>query len=161
MRACHQQDLLQRQRGRCHAPQSRAVFTFLPVTQKSKQHSRYLAVVQASSGTATATKDMHMPNPKSASLPFFTNDLDDSPTDSASESELLQPFTDATYRALQVRQGLTKGRVVAPGLLFLHNLHNVDVLPACMHRFSVSKAFLLPNVTIVAATGCRARHALW
>jgi len=51
---------------------------------------------------------MHMPNPKAKSLPFFTNDLDESPTDSASESELLKPFTNATYRALQVRQGLTK-----------------------------------------------------
>ena len=102
-----------------------------------------------------------MANSKSKSLPFFINDLDDSPTDSASESELLKPFTNATYRALQVRQGLTKGRVVAPGLLFMYKLHDVDVMPACMQKCSVSTAFLLPNVTMVAASGHRARHALW
>ncbi len=161
MRACHQQDLLQRQRGRFHVPHSRAAFTFLPVTQKRRQHNPCLAVVRASSGTAVATKNMHMANSKSKSLPFFINDLDDSPTDSASESELLKPFTNATYRALQVRQGLTKGRVVAPGLLFMYKLHDVDVMPACMQKCSVSTAFLLPNVTIVAATGYRAWHALW
>ena len=102
-----------------------------------------------------------MPKSKSKSLPFFTNDLDDSPIDSASESELLKPFTTATYRALQVRQGLTEERVFAPGLLFMHDLHDVDVMPACTQKCCVSKTVILPNVTIVAASGHRARHALW
>ncbi len=105
MRACHQQDLLQRQRGRFHVPYSRAAFTLLPLTQKLRQHKPCLAVVRASSGTAIATKNMHVANPKSKSLPFFTNDLDVSFTNSASESELLKPFANATYRALQVRHG--------------------------------------------------------
>lgn len=161
MRACHQQHLLQRQRGRFHVPDSRAAFTIVPVTQQSRQLNRYRAVVQASSATAITTKTVHMPNSKSKSLPFFTNDLDDSPTESASESQLLKPFTNATYKALQVRQGLTTWRVFAPVLLFMHNLHNMDVMPACMQKCSVPKAIVLPNVTIVAATGYRAWHALW
>ncbi|DBA69847.1 TPA: hypothetical protein ACH3X2_012560 [Trebouxia sp. C0005] len=110
MRACHQQHLLQRQRGRFHVPDSRAAFTIVPVTQQSRQLNRYRAVVQASSATAITTKTVHMPNSKSKSLPFFTNDLDDSPTESASESQLLKPFTNATYKALQViERGMHSG----------------------------------------------------
>ncbi len=160
MCACHQQDLLQRQHYRFHVPHSRAAFTFLPLTRKSRQSNRSLAVVQASSRTATATSNMHMPKSKSKSLPFFTNDLDDSPPDSASEFALLKPFSNATYRALQVRQG--------EGCLLRDCFPCITCMTltrcqydGCMQKCSVSKSFLVPNVTFVAATGYRAWHALW
>lgn len=102
MRACHQQNLLQRQRGQFLLPHWRAAISVLSLNRQNRQHNRYLAVGQASSGTQVATRNSHMPKSKSKSHPFFSNNLDDSPTDSASESELLKPFSEATYRALQV-----------------------------------------------------------